>query len=61
MKPVPVSTQVPVMPPIVETDENAQISADPIKKASSLKEIQALLKFNGAKVDISDMSVTDYK
>jgi hypothetical protein len=60
MKSVPVSTQVPVVPPMTESDKNAQISPDPTKKASSLKEIQALLKFDGVKIDISDMHVTDY-
>lgn len=49
------------MPPIVENDKNAQIPPESTKKASSLKEIQALLKFDGAKVDISDMGVTGYK
>ena len=41
--------------------KSAHITPAPAKKTASLKEIQALLKYNGPKVAISDMRVTDYK
>ena len=41
--------------------KSAQITPAPAKKTASLKEIQALLKYDGPKVAISDMRVTDYK
>ena len=41
--------------------KSAQITPAPAKKTASLKEIQALLKYDGHKVDVKDMRVTDYK
>jgi AbrB family looped-hinge helix DNA binding protein len=40
--------------------KSAQITPAPAKKTASLKEIQALLKYDGPKVAVSDMRVTDY-
>ena len=41
--------------------KSAQITPAPAKKSTSLKEIQALLKYDGPKVAVGDMRVTDYK
>jgi AbrB family looped-hinge helix DNA binding protein len=41
--------------------KSAQITPASAKKTVSLKEIQSLLKYDGPKVAISDMKVTDYK
>jgi AbrB family looped-hinge helix DNA binding protein len=41
--------------------KSAQITPAPAKKTASLKEIQALLKYDGPKVDVKNMRVTDYK
>ena len=41
--------------------KGAQITPAPAKKTASLKEIQALLKYDGPNVTVSDMRVTDYK
>ena len=41
--------------------KSAQITPAPAIKTASLKEIQALLKYEGPKVAIGDMRVTDYK
>ena len=43
------------------TGKSAQITPAPAKKTASLKEIQALLKYDGPAVSVSDMRVTDYK
>jgi AbrB family looped-hinge helix DNA binding protein len=41
--------------------KSAQITPASAKKTVSLKEIQSLLNYDGPKVAISDMKVTDYK
>ena len=41
--------------------KSAHITPAPARKTSSLKEIQALLKYEGPKVAISDMRVTGYR
>ena len=41
--------------------KSAQITPAPAKKTASLKEIQALLKYDGPKVAVRDMRVTDYR
>lgn len=41
--------------------KSAQITPAPAKKTASLEDIQTLLKYDGAKVAIKDMRVTDYK
>jgi AbrB family looped-hinge helix DNA binding protein len=41
--------------------KSAQITPASAKKTVSLKEIQSLLKYDGPKVDVSEMKVTDYK
>ena len=61
MSSIPISTKGQVVLPIAERGRNAPITPAPTKKTTSLKEIQALLKFDGPKVDISEMRVTDYK
>ena len=43
------------------TGKSAQITPAHAKETASLKEIQALLKYDGPKIAISDMRVTDYK
>jgi AbrB family looped-hinge helix DNA binding protein len=41
--------------------KSALITPAPAKKPANLKEIQALLKYDGPKVSIRDMRVTDYE
>ena len=41
--------------------KSARITPAPVKKTASLEEIQTLLKYDGPKVAVSDMRVTDYK
>jgi len=41
--------------------KHARITPAPMKKASSLQEIQSLLKYDGPTVPISALRVTDYK
>lgn len=41
--------------------KSAHITPAPAKKTSCLKEIQALLQYDGPKVAIGDMRVTNYK
>ena len=41
--------------------KSAQITPAPVKNTASLEEIQTLLKYDGPKVAVSDMRVTDYK
>jgi AbrB family looped-hinge helix DNA binding protein len=41
--------------------KSAQITPASAKKTVSLKEIQSLLKYDGPKVNVSEMKVTDYK
>ena len=61
MSSIPISNKDQVVLPIAERDRNAPITPAPTKNMTSLKEIQGLLKFDGGKVDISKMRVTDYK
>lgn len=60
MSSIPISTKDQVVL-IAEGGRNAPITPAPAKKTASLKEIQALLKYDGPKVAINDMRVTDYK
>lgn len=41
--------------------KGAQITPAPAKKTANLEDIQMLLKYDGPKVAIKDMRVTDYK
>jgi AbrB family looped-hinge helix DNA binding protein len=41
--------------------KSAHITPAPTKKTVSLKEIQSLLKYDGAAVAVGDMRVTDHK
>lgn len=41
--------------------KHARLTPAPAKKTASLKEIQALLKYDGPVVPVSAMRVTDYK
>lgn len=41
--------------------KSAQITPAPAKKTASLEDIQMLLKYDGLKVAIKDMRVTEYK
>lgn len=41
--------------------KSAHITPAPPKKTTSLQEIQALLKYDGPKIAVRDMRVTDYK
>lgn len=41
--------------------KSAQITPAPAKKTASLKEIQALLKYDGPKISVGNMRVTNYK
>ena len=61
MRSIPISTNGQVVLPIAERGRNAPITPAPVKKTTSLKEIQALLGCDDRKVTISDMRVTDYK
>lgn len=41
--------------------KSAQITPAPIKRSTSLEEIQGMLKYDGPKVAASDMRLTNYK
>ena len=41
--------------------KSAQITPASVKHTASLEEIQTLLKYEGPKVSVSDMRVTNYK
>jgi hypothetical protein len=41
--------------------KGARITPAPVKNTAKLAEIQAILKYSGARVAVTDMRVTDYR